>query len=80
MDGLTIEAWSAHGRLKAKIATNVCKENGGLKRRLESMSKAAAHCTSKLAPPQDECGMGLLDIDPVFEHDPWLSRGTRDSS
>ena len=80
LDGFTIEAWAACGRLKAKIATNVCKENGRLKRRLESMSKAAAHCTSKLAPPQDVCGKGSRDIDPVFEHDPWLSVGTRDSS
>ena len=46
LDGFSIEAWAAYGKLKAKVATNVYKENGRLKRRLDIISQAAAHDTN----------------------------------
>jgi NACalpha-BTF3-like transcription factor len=58
LDGYTIQAWAAYGRRKAKVATEVCKENG----RLKSLSTGAYDVQS-----YRERG-----LDPLLQHDPWI--------
>ena len=74
LDGFSIEAWAAYGKLKAKVATKVCKEKGCLKSRTESMSQATAHGTSTFS--LDERSMMSRGVDPVFQNDPWPHVGS----
>ena len=72
-EGFPIEAWVAYGKLKAKVATTVCKENGRLKTRLRSLSQA-----TNLAPQDPSRDKHCVDSrreDPLSLNDHWL--GTR---
>ena len=69
LDGFSIEARDAPGKLEAKVATNVCKQNGRLKGRLEIMSTTNSFS-------QDEHGMSSREIDPVSQNDPSLNAGS----
>ena len=68
-----IETWVAYGKLNAKVATTVCKENGRLKTRLRSLSQAADLAAQD--PSRDKHYVESRREDPLSLNDPWL--GTR---
>ena len=74
LNGFSIEAWAAYGKLKAKDATTVCKESGRLKMRLKSMYQSTAGGIISL--PQAEHDMGSREVDVVFQNYPWLNIGS----
>ncbi len=39
LDGFTVEQWAAYAKLKAGIATRICRENGSLKQQLASFAR-----------------------------------------
>ena len=69
LEGFHIESWAAYGKLKAKIATAVCKESGRSKKRLKSMNQDTCLGTSN--PAQDEHHIGPREADPLLLNDPW---------
>ena len=64
LDGFSIERWAAYAKLKARIASSVCKDNARLKRlaSTESLGEVKGDCRHA--------------VDHVFEADPWLAAST----
>jgi hypothetical protein len=59
LGGFSIEHWAAYAKLKARIASSVCKENARLKR------------LSSTEPPGGLNGVIRHTVDHVYEADPW---------
>ena len=64
-EGFTIEQWVKYGKLKAKIASDVCRTNDKLKNRLGRIN--AVYTSSS-------------GVDELFDNDPWTAAHTGEDS
>ena len=69
LDGFTIEQWAKFGKLKAEIASRVCRENGSLKKKLASYSHPETRVDLAANDKAGHGGQSCHDV--LFEKDPW---------
>ena len=70
VDGFTIQQWAEYAKLKARIASTMCKENGRLKQQSASVMNKGNIDVKPLAAVNDK-GTDNIGNDSVYQSDPW---------
>ena len=76
IDGFTASQWASYAKLKASIASRMCRENGALKKQAlfqTNCSTPVGFSMKTLQGQRDQKNNSEDRRDELFEHDPWHS-------